>query len=50
MLALQQRSSHGGSAAQGLAGGVQDVPFALNGLIFCHIGGHNDLSSDSIFN
>jgi tRNA(Ile)-lysidine synthase TilS/MesJ len=40
VLALQQGSSGGSHAAQGLAGGVQDVPFTFNGLVLCHESGH----------
>ena len=39
VLALQQGSGSGSHAAQGLTGGVQDVPFAFNGLVLGHESG-----------
>ena len=39
-LAAQQVGHDDGGLAQGLAGGINDVPLALNGGLVCHISGH----------
>ena len=36
VLATQQDSGSGGSLAQGLAGGIEDIPLALDAALFCH--------------